>query len=479
MKFLISLLTAFLISFDANASDIDNIIMHLGLPVVVIETENGEEPTCEVIEPPEGCIGTGITNVTKVQGNVKVMSSVGDVIFFDSNRPEEVSGGMTIRNRGNSSSAYSVKKSFKIKLRKKGDMLGRSDKYADKDWALLKNDFNCLNTIVALKISELMGQVWVPAMKYVNVVMNGDYRGIYMLSETVKRNAKCRIDIDKNGYIIESDPYYWNENVKFNGAIDIGPDSAYYQYTFKFPKDDDITEEQLSYIKRAVGEFELSLKFGNYDKYIDLPSFANWILIHDILGTYDSAGSNRFITKADSTLGSPFCMGPTWDFDAIFGSDYSDKFARVHNEFYYRYLFNNTNNHFVKAYVERWNDVKDSVFATIQRFLEDFRRSEEAKAIDSSWVADDKRWHNASAMRYGQNVNDNIDYMQNWFFNRKKALDSLISKIDTAFIVSNVQRIRKGYVRNQDSNAYSLLGKKVDSNYKGIIIRRGRKTVKR
>ena len=43
-------------------------ILGLGLPVVVVNTEGGEEPTCDLVEPPEGCMGQGITNMNKVKG---------------------------------------------------------------------------------------------------------------------------------------------------------------------------------------------------------------------------------------------------------------------------------------------------------------------------------------------------------------------------------------------------------------------------
>ena len=99
-------------------------------------------------------------------------------------------------------------------------MLGRGSTYADKDWALLKNDWCNLNTLVSLELCRLMGQPWTPAMKYVNLVFNGDYRGLYMLSETVERNKDCRINVGKDGYVIESDPYWWNEDLSFDGVID-------------------------------------------------------------------------------------------------------------------------------------------------------------------------------------------------------------------------------------------------------------------
>ena len=43
-----------------------------GLPLLVIETDGHEEPSCDIIEHPEGCDGISITNVTKVPGRLTI-----------------------------------------------------------------------------------------------------------------------------------------------------------------------------------------------------------------------------------------------------------------------------------------------------------------------------------------------------------------------------------------------------------------------
>ena len=54
-----------------------------GLPVVVVNTVNGEEPTAERIDAPEGCLGVSITNVTKVPGRVEyIIQAVLRLLFL-------------------------------------------------------------------------------------------------------------------------------------------------------------------------------------------------------------------------------------------------------------------------------------------------------------------------------------------------------------------------------------------------------------
>ena len=78
--------------------------------------------------------------------------------------------------------------------------------------------YDGLNTLVGLKVNELIEMQWTPQYCFVNLMINGDYRGIYILTESVKRDIDCRLNVDKTGYIIEYDAYWWNEDVYFESS---------------------------------------------------------------------------------------------------------------------------------------------------------------------------------------------------------------------------------------------------------------------
>lgn len=107
------------------------------IPLLTITTENGEFPTCEVVYPPEGCVGTGITANDYVCGRL-VMTLDGETLY-DSGDYIKDESGMRIKIRGNSTGASAGQKPYKIKLSKKFDLLCRGDEgYNEKDWNLLK-----------------------------------------------------------------------------------------------------------------------------------------------------------------------------------------------------------------------------------------------------------------------------------------------------------------------------------------------------
>ncbi len=433
-----------------------------GLPVVNIETVDSEEPTCDYITHPEGAMGESITNATKVPGRVTV-SKDGNIIF-DSGDYEKSVSGMTVKIRGNTS-AYASKKPFKIKLQKKGDMLCRGNSiYNDKNWVLLNNT-STLNTLIGMKLSELTGVQWVPQLQYVNVVFNGEYRGIYILIEGVERNETARINVDKNGgYIVEADPYWWKEDVYF----DTGYTGMDKKYTFKYPDSDDVTPEQIDEIKGCIEAMEKSIENGTYPEHIDVASFATWLITHDILGTWDSGGSNIFMTRKNSS--SPLEMGPLWDFDTIMKME--GDWARVHNDFFYfRMLFDNSNKTFAKTYKETYDRLRSSVFDGMTDFIDSYVKSDDAAALDRAYELENR------LLGY-----DNITVaemavgLRQWFGSRKTWLDSSVSAISTDETgiteISSDDRSLSGTLRD-------LTGRRVDSSYKGIVINGKRKIIVR
>lgn len=452
-------------------------VLRLGLPVVVVETVNGEMPTATRADCPEGCIGTSITDATKVPGRVFILAADGDTVF-DSGEYEAKQSGMTIKLRGNSSAVFATKKPYKIQLQNKGDMLGRGEDYADKSWALIRNDWDCLSTVVSMKVARIAGLSWVPAMRFVNVIFNGEFRGFYILTETVKRNRSCRIDVDKSGYIIENDPFWWNEDQSFNGILDLDgwKDRNYYKFTFKYPDTDELSAGQYEYIRQAVVSMEQAITAGGYAKHLDIHSFVAWLLTHDILGTSDSGGSNMFMTKYDSSDSSLFKMSTPWDMDTAFQGD-STSWAPIHNNFYYKFLFRSPDKTFAKAYVDKWNELKESFLDSIHAYLMDYKASDEAKAVQRSWTADDSIYHEDWYRKTGYTVDDNIGFMDNWFSKRMTVLDKLVSAIDTVQAATRISGIQT--TRKTATSSYNLLGQKVSPTARGIVITDGRKRLNR
>ena len=394
-------------------------LIAIGLPVVIVNTVDGEEPTCVFVSAPEGAMGSSITDATKVPCSLAIRNTEG--VLYDSGPYVKNRSGATIKIRGNTSAWYingNGKMPYKIKLQKKEDLLFRgADDYFDKDWLLLKYDN--LRSVAGFYVNDRLGMQWTPCFKHVNVVINNDYKGVYMVMESVKCNKNARIDVDEDGFIFEFDPYYWNEPLYVKSPYNLYPGM---EYTFKYPDVDDVTSDDLDYFCKFIEEFESSLQDGSYDNYIDVESFALWLLGHDILGSCDPAGSNIFITKKNRLTYSKLKMGCLWDFDGIMGENGWSK-EHTFGIFAYGLLLNSSNKQFINTYLDKWNMFKDTLFANIREFVDNYDEKE-LIAIEKSLQLDANRWGTHYEMPF-----ESLLKLNNYFAVKEIFLTSSINSV--------------------------------------------------
>lgn len=365
-SFIITIIGFVCLSMAAKATEWTDI------PVLNIETVNGEMPTYTIVYAPEGCSGVSITNNNYVPGRM-IVTFKGNTIY-DTKEYVKGESGMRIKVRGNSTGAYMNQHPYKIKLSKKYDLLERGDKvFKHKDWVLLcmytwnvkmtNQESNILN-IAGTIVSKALNKEWTPDFTFVHVVINGEYQGMYYLMESVEKGDK-RVVIDDTGFLIEDDTFWWNEEKYFK----TDHQKEHEGYTYKYPDDDDVTDSIQNIIKNYMNEFESSLYTnGNLSSFIDYESFSKWILIHDILGTDDTAGCNRFISKHDYDKNNPYAsklqMGPVWDYDSTFRSEGWSTLHTTESWFYFSQLFER--NDFKKVYLKLWEEVRPNILSNIQ-----------------------------------------------------------------------------------------------------------------
>ena len=327
------------------------------LPLVHVVTTDSVDPSFEVVSPPEGCFGSSITNNEYEKGRIYI--TLGDSLIYDSGDFFKDSTGCKIRVRGNGS-ALDVRPSYKIKLEKKANLFTGKDVKKNKDFLLL-NYFSSrtFNRPIGNCVGKLCGLPWIPEYQFVNVMVNGTYHGLYLLSEMVEY-GNLKHEVSKSGYILNNDAYWWNET---DSTFQTSLLNKAMGWTFKYPEMEDLDSTRFSYIKNYIEGFEQEIMAnGDLSKWIDIESFACWVLAHDILGTFDSGGSNMYVLKGDTTEQTKLKMGPLWDLDTslhIWQLKY--KWSRIHSDrcFYYVDLFKFPE--FVSAYINKWNEIKDTI----------------------------------------------------------------------------------------------------------------------
>lgn len=121
-----------------------------------ITTIDGEEPTFDIVYPPEGGTGVGICNRTKVMG--RMVMTTGTDTLYDSGEWAEGTSGMSIKVRGNTSAASAKEQlPYKIKLVKKADLLMRGSKvHKHKDWVLLRGTWKSVQNSLHTQVEETL-----------------------------------------------------------------------------------------------------------------------------------------------------------------------------------------------------------------------------------------------------------------------------------------------------------------------------------
>lgn len=328
---------------------------------------------------------------------------------------------------------------------------------------------NGINSMIGFSMCRLVGLQWTPRYKYVNVYFNGEYRGLYLLCESVKK-GKHRLNISDSGVIFEFDPYWWNEEIYAESVLYAGSVlKDDYRYTFKYPKTVNITEEWLTNFNDYIRNVETAVKSGNYSDYLDDESLVSWVLGQDLLGNSDYDGSNIYMTKENDAIETKIKMATLWDFDGIMGSD--DKlpniFAKVHRFFYFQYLFDNSD--FVRLYVQKYDSLSAAICDSMITIIDNFTTSKEGLEYAESYERNRELYD-----FYKISYNDKIEAAKTWFYNRKTRLDPVVDELRN--VITTDMKYRKAF--NQTETYYNLNGIKVYNRQKGLYITKGKKYLK-
>ena len=351
------------------------------LPIISIDTASGEDPKSDVADKPdEALLGGTISNNDYVSASMLMYGK----------QVDSISVGVEIRVRGNTSSIISEKKSYKLHLSDMYDLLGTGEIASD-EWVLLNNGYS-LNTYVGDYIGDLCGMEWQPHMRFVNVIVNGDWKGCYCLTPAVSITNAGRF-VSDDGYIFENDAYYWKP-----GEVYFKTENQIYQmgYTCKYPELNHCEDERLLRLQSYVQEFENSLMSSDeqYVNYIDEESFAKWVLARDLVGTLDGPGSNIYYYKYDFDSSNPTStkikMGPLWDFDSMYSTP--EQWSMSHLDggaTYFWILFEQES--FQKVYISEWEKISPDLYSNIQMELDELEKSQ-GSALDESWQLESARW---------------------------------------------------------------------------------------
>ena len=219
-----------------------------------------------------------------------------------------------IRGRGNSTWWNSEKKAYRIKFEKKQELLG-SDFAKAKNWTLLANhgDKTMIRNALTYDLGRFMGMKFCPAAKFVDLYLNGDYRGTYQISDQVQVHKK-RIEISEDdGWLLEVVNQYSKEQP-------LVTTTRYgIMYNIKNPEDANLTVNKRIAIGQWLRNFEEAVASDDfmdpqrgYRAYVDEDDLINWYVGAEITGNIDALYSIYMYKDGDD---DKMHFGPLWDLD--------------------------------------------------------------------------------------------------------------------------------------------------------------------
>lgn len=272
----------------------------LDLPVVAIDAPNG------IVDDP------------KRDGTMRV---------YDRDRREDYSGQIGIELRGYTSQQDDPKKPYAVETRKpsgSNDNVSLLGMPADDDWVLIASyvDRSLLRNYVVYATARSTGQ-YASRARLVELVLNGNYEGVYLLGEQLKVHDD-RVAVDDSdvsgGYLLEMISMRRSEGEDFFTTPVLNEPVVY-----KDPNREDLSLGRATWIRNYVNGCERTLysdRFRNrrrgYRRCLDRGAAVDYVLLNELFRNADTFRNSTYMHKGVDTK---LVLGPLWDFDHAIGND--------------------------------------------------------------------------------------------------------------------------------------------------------------
>ena len=282
------------------------------LPIVVIETEAGHIPD----EP-------------KTTARMRVVDNGPDERNAVGDAPTGYDGWVGIERRGSSSSRF-PKKQYAVETRhedgsnREVSLLGLPP---EDDWVLYApySDKSLVRNALAFHLGRATGR-YASRWRFCEVVLDGDYQGVYLLLESVEaggdRVALADTDSLGGGVLFKLD--------KRTGGGETWPSrdpvtGQFVRYQFHDPEADELSEAQRDEVEASFDAMEEATASGGLDAlgaegsgHIDLDSFVDYVLVSEVTKNVDAYRISTYFHRP--AVGAPIHAGPLWDYNLAFGN---------------------------------------------------------------------------------------------------------------------------------------------------------------
>ena len=235
---------------------------------------------------------------------------------------------LSIKGHGNLTWKAFDKKPYRLKFKDKVEPLGLKKNSHFTLLPHVDDDLVYLRNTVGFELSRLIGMSYTPAQEPVEVVLNGDYVGLYMMTEKI-RLGKNRVEITQQddlatdpaeitgGWLLEMDNYLEDGQIYLSEG-ELNQNSVI--ITIHDP--DEVSQAQRSYITRFLEETDRAIHSQDktsrdWEKYIDIDTLARYFIIREMVDDTEAFRGSCYIHKERGN-DTKLVFGPVWDFGESF-----------------------------------------------------------------------------------------------------------------------------------------------------------------
>jgi len=419
------------------------------LPIVIINTN-----------------GVVIPDEPKITGNMSIIDNGPGNMNNQYDPPNNYNGYIGIEVRGQSSQMF-PKKSYGFETRdEQGEnlnvpLLGMPE---ENDWILYApySDKSMLRNFISFYMGSKLDP-YCSRMAYCEVIVNNDYKGVYILMEKIKKDEN-RINIATlnpedisgdeltGGYIVKVDKIDPDFVYGVDGWKSIPtppyPNAMNITFQFYYPKAEDLVQQQSTYIQDYITTSENTLTGSTYsdpdvgyNKYFNTGSFVDQMILNEIAKEVDKYRYSTYFYKEKESDGGKLFAGPAWDFNLGYsnvdywppGNDYTGWlytmvepvewsimfwWKRLNQDTYFRNLCK-TRWHYLRQ-DELSNSNLEYAIDSIKNYIyEAQQRNYERWPILGEYVWPNYNWQ-------GNDYDDEVEFLETWLFNRISWIDNNI-----------------------------------------------------
>lgn len=437
MKHSLTLLFVALLSITLQAQ----VFTSSNLPIVIITTDNDPFTGQPAVIPDDPKIGASMKIIYHSDGSRNYMSEQNTSAVLN------YVGRIGIEVRG-SSSQWLDKKAYSLTTRdpaNNNQSVSILNMPSESDWILNSLPFDpaLIRDYLSYDLSRSIGQ-YAARGQYCEVVLNGDYVGLYIFMEKIKVDND-RVNVEKmattdntgealsGGYLTKADRPLGNDIVAWT-MQSYANATPTVSFLHESPKQDEITTQQDNYIYNkftdlatTAGNQNASITTG-YPSLIDIPSFVDFMIMNELASNVDAYQLSTFFHK---DRGGKLRAGPVWDFNLTYGNDlFAWGYDRSRTNVW---QFNNSDNNgpmfwkdlyddtTFKCYLsKRWTDLTAANqplnYNVISSRIDDI-----VSPITEAAARDDVRWSSVGSL--GNNIAD----LKTWLNTRINWLDTRLS----------------------------------------------------